>query len=239
MKGHQEIPIAGEITGGLVAGTAALVTNVAFGVLAFAPLGPEYRALGATAGVLAGILAGAVAAVFGGGVTITGLTASPAVIVATVLSGFVAATPLGIGSLQDILFLLALIILLAGFVQFCAGIAGLGRYIQYFPYPVVAGFMNAVAVLILLSQLRPMAALPPGTRIWDILGGKAAVDFRAVAVCAITLVAQVLADRKWKRGAVIPIGMVVGILSFYLVYGFHPPADADHVLGFVPAMNLG
>ena len=40
-------------------------------------------------------------------------------------------------------------------MQIGLGAAGLGKYIRYIPYPVVSGFMTAIGVIILVTQILP------------------------------------------------------------------------------------
>lgn len=40
-------------------------------------------------------------------------------------------------------------------MQIGLGLIGLGKYIRYAPYPVVSGFMTAIGVIILLTQILP------------------------------------------------------------------------------------
>ncbi len=58
--------LRGDIFGGLTTSVVALPLALAFGVAAFSPLGPEYMAMGALAGLYASIIAGAFASIFGG-----------------------------------------------------------------------------------------------------------------------------------------------------------------------------
>ena len=53
--------IRGDLFGGLTAAIVSLPLSIAFGVAAFSPLGPEYVAMGALAGLYASIIGGAVA----------------------------------------------------------------------------------------------------------------------------------------------------------------------------------
>src|SRR5690349_8042104 len=53
-----------------------------------------------------------------------------------------------------------LIIFVAGIAQTLFGLLRLGTLIRYIPSPVMAGFQNAVAVLILVSQLPAMLGIP-------------------------------------------------------------------------------
>ena len=45
------------------------------------------------------------------------------------------------------------VFLLAGLMQVGLGALGLGKYIKYIPYPVVSGFMTAIGVIILITQI--------------------------------------------------------------------------------------
>ena len=47
------------------------------------------------------------------------------------------------------------VFLLAGLIQILLGFIGLGKYIRYIPYPVVSGFMTAIGVIILVTQIAP------------------------------------------------------------------------------------
>ena len=40
-------------------------------------------------------------------------------------------------------------------MQIGLGAIGLGQYITYIPYPVVSGFMTAIGVIILITQILP------------------------------------------------------------------------------------
>ena len=44
---------------------------------------------------------------------------------------------------------------MAGLIQIILGFIGLGKYIRYIPYPVVSGFMTAIGVIILVTQIAP------------------------------------------------------------------------------------
>lgn len=53
------------------------------------------------------------------------------------------------------------VFLLAGLMQVGLGILGLGKYIRYIPYPVVSGFMTAIGVIILITQILPSLGYYP------------------------------------------------------------------------------
>jgi len=54
-----------------------------------------------------------------------------------------------------------LIVLVAGVFQALSGVLRAGNAIRYIPSPVMAGFQNAVAILLLLAQLPPRVGERP------------------------------------------------------------------------------
>jgi SulP family sulfate permease len=60
------------------------------------------------------------------------------------------------GDLSRALPLILTVFLLAGLFQILLGIIGLGKYIKYIPYPVVSGFMTAIGVIIIITQMLPV-----------------------------------------------------------------------------------
>jgi len=53
------------------------------------------------------------------------------------------------------------IIATIGLFQIGLGILGIGRYIRYIPYPVVSGFMTAIGVIIIITQILPAIGYYP------------------------------------------------------------------------------
>src|SRR3990172_3214946 len=158
----------GEIWGGLAAMLVALPSAIAFGLLIYSPLGSAYAAAGAIAGILGTIAIGIVTPIFGGTPRLISAPCAPA---AAVLSALV----LEFGGLQPdhILLLLTLVAVLAGCLQFLFGTIGGGRLIKYIPYPVVAGYLSGVGILIFLSQVPNLFGLPKGAALWEELASPA------------------------------------------------------------------
>ncbi len=121
-----------DLLAGVTVAFVALPLALGFGVTSGA---------GATAGIVTAIVAGVVAALFGGSdFQITGPTgAMTAVLLPIVAVHGPGALPiLGVG---------------AGVILILLGLAGVGRYVRYIPWPVVTGFTNGIAVIIFLQQL--------------------------------------------------------------------------------------
>ena len=142
--------IKGDAFGGITAGIVALPLALAFGVAS---------GLGPAAGLYGAILISFFAALFGGTNTqISGPTAPMTAVSTIVIAGIIVAND---GDINKALPPILTVFLLAGFIQIGLGAIGLGKYIRYIPYPVVSGFMTAIGVIILLTQILPSLGYYP------------------------------------------------------------------------------
>jgi len=140
----------GDLFGGITAGIVALPLALAFGVSS---------GMGPSAGLYGAIFISFFAALFGGTNTqISGPTAPMTAVGMVVVASIVA---LNDGDLEKALPAILLVFLLAGLFQIILGLAGLGKYIRYIPYPVVSGFMTAIGVIILVTQILPSIGYYP------------------------------------------------------------------------------
>lgn len=142
--------LRGDLFGGITAGIVALPLALAFGVSS---------GMGPSAGLYGAIFISFFAALFGGTNTqISGPTAPMTAVSMVVVAGIVA---LNDGSLEKALPAILLVFLMAGLIQIGLGLVGLGKYIRYIPYPVVSGFMTAIGVIILITQILPSIGYYP------------------------------------------------------------------------------
>jgi len=142
--------IRGDAFGGITAGIVALPLALAFGVSS---------GLGPSAGLYGAIFISFFAALFGGTNTqISGPTAPMTAVSMVIIAGIIAAND---GDLNKALPAILTVFLLAGLMQIGLGIVGVGQYIRYIPYPVVSGFMTAIGVIILVTQILPSIGYYP------------------------------------------------------------------------------
>lgn len=140
----------GDLYGGLTAGIVALPLALAFGVSS---------GLGPSAGLYGAIFISFFAALFGGTNTqISGPTAPMTAVSMVVIAGIIAASN---GDVDKAMPAILTIFLLAGLMQIGLGLVGIGKYIKYIPYPVVSGFMTAIGVIILITQVMPALGYYP------------------------------------------------------------------------------
>ena len=161
-KGAETATLRGDVTGALVAAVITISESVPLGLMTFAALGTAFAGMGVVAGLYGAVAAGLVAALLGGAPRmISGPRASVAVIMATMVAMVANAPDLKAHGGASMAIALAMFgVFLAGVAETLFGVVRLGRVIKFIPYPVIAGFMNGVAVLLLLSQLRGLLALP-------------------------------------------------------------------------------
>ncbi len=137
--------IKGDAFGGVTAGIVALPLALAFGVSS---------GLGPSAGLYGAIFLGFFAAIFGGTPTqISGPTAPMTAVSMIMIAGILQTND---GDIDKALPIILSVFIIAGLFQVLIGAIGLGKYIKYIPYPVVSGFMTAIGVIIIITNLLPI-----------------------------------------------------------------------------------
>ncbi|WP_291865453.1 SulP family inorganic anion transporter [Maribacter sp.] len=142
--------LKGDLFGGITAGIVALPLALAFGVSS---------GLGPSAGLYGAIFISFFAALFGGTNTqISGPTAPMTAVSMVVIAGIIAVND---GDVSKALPAILTVFLLSGIFQIILGVLGIGKYIRYIPYPVVSGFMTAIGLIILITQILPAIGYYP------------------------------------------------------------------------------
>jgi len=136
--------LKGDAFGGVTAGIVALPLALAFGVSS---------GLGPSAGLYGAIFLAFFAALFGGTNTqISGPTAPMTAVSMVLIAGLLAVNE---GDVSKSLPIILAVFILAGLMQIGLGVFGFGKYIKYIPYPVVSGFMTAIGLIIIITQILP------------------------------------------------------------------------------------
>lgn len=143
--------LKGDAFGGITAGIVALPLALAFGVSS---------GLGPSAGLYGAIFLAFFAALFGGTNTqISGPTAPMTAVSMVLIAGLLAIHE---GDVSKSLPIILTVFILAGLIQVALGFFGFGKYIKYIPYPVVSGFMTAIGLIIIITQILPAVGYYPG-----------------------------------------------------------------------------
>lgn len=210
--------LAGDLWGGFAAMLVVLPSSIAYGVAVYALLGTDYIGLGVRTGLLGAIVLGCVAAAFGGTPRLISTPSAPAAAVLAALVTALAADGHGAGSPvapERIVVLLTLVALLSGALQFLYGVLGGGRLIKYIPYPVVAGYLSGVGVLIFLSQVPNFLGWPKDVSLGTGLVSLQLWQWPAVIVGAVTVSAMVLAPRITRAVPATILGLLAGVLAYF------------------------
>ena len=148
--------VKGDILAGITVGIIALPLALAFG---------EISKLGPIAGIWGAIAGGIIGGFFGGCmVGVSGPTAPKAAQIAGFMSFFV------IGELNSPDLVAAFsIIFLSGLILVGISLLKISRFIHYTPYPVIAGFMCGIGVIVILTQLNAFVGLEVQSNIYEVL----------------------------------------------------------------------
>lgn len=205
-----------DIAGGISAAIIALPLALGFGVAALQPLGPEYQSTGALAGLIGAIVTGIFASVFGGTpCQITGPTGPMTVVTTATVTALLAYRGADGAQLDGatVLLMTFLCVGLGGLVQIIMGALRTGVLIKFIPSPVIAGFMNGIAVLIFLQQIDPALGITDG-RWFKNLHAIPPILWTTV----ITIVVLLLMPRLTMKVPASLIALLVGTAT-YLTFG--------------------
>jgi SulP family sulfate permease len=209
-----------DVSGGLSAAVIALPLALGFGVISFGPLGDP--AAGALAGLYGAIFTGIFAAIFGGTRSqVTGPTGPMTVVTTSVVAEVMKYEQAHAGPEVETARVLTLVFLcgmMGGTFQIALGLLRAGRLIKFIPYPVIAGFMNGIAVIIFLGQVKPFMGIATESPVWD-LGVRPSVLMAATATVVIIVVSGKIAPRL-PAGLV---GLAGGTACFFLLGRFLDP----------------
>ncbi len=190
----------------------ALPSAIAFGVTIFSPLGADFGAKGALAGMLGVTVLGLVAATFGGTQRLISAPCAPAAAVLSALTIQMTQQGAGVGTVLLTLFLVAFI---SSVIQISFGLLRIGELIKYMPFPVVSGYMSGVGLIMVTSQLPKWMGLPNGVNGWQGLHMMAMWQTPSLIVGAVTAVLMLLALRMSARVPAVIVGLIGGIAAYW------------------------
>jgi len=230
----------GDLAGGVTSAILTLPVSMGYGILAFYPLGNAYVSYGVLAGLYGAILLPITAVLMGAD---TPMVYAPRSLVtfllgSIVLHSLVRSGTAELGDIRATLTLVLFVVLLAGLFQALFGAFRLGSLVQYIPSPVMAGFQNAAAVLIFLSQLDSLLGFRGHVAPLEIPRHLDAVEPLTVAVGLVTAFAMWHAARVTAKIPPAILGLAAGSGAYYLIQalGGRPLGP---VIGTMPAAAPG
>jgi SulP family sulfate permease len=237
----------GECRAGAAGGLAALAAVLTLGLLANTALGPLAAAEGIPASFIATVIGGSLFAWLSRGPMPCGGPASASTLILAGLVMQIAADPAfqrgRPGDVAALLSLTAASVVGMGVLQIVFALCGLTRAAKYLPQPVLAGFMNGVAIVFVTSQLPTLLGWSNGewsARRWSALGEIQPATL-AIGLLTVAVIWSWPFLLRWPRMPALAryfpgafAGLVVGCAAYAIVATAWPEAHLGGVVGFVP-----
>jgi sulfate permease, SulP family len=230
--------LKGDIAGGVSAGVLTIPVSMGYGILALQPLGERYVSYGVVAGLLSAILALLAGALLRGA---AGLLYTPRSVVTLIMAAVVfegvargPGAAAAQGDVERTLTLVFFVVVAAGLFQALFGALRLGGLIRYIPSPVMAGFQNAVAVLIILAQVDTLLGFRRHIPFGGIASNLALVQPATLTVGLLTILAMGYGPRLTKRIPPVILGLLVGTGAYYALSASGYGPQLGPVVGPMP-----
>jgi len=227
-----------EVRAGAAGMLLSLGPALTLGLLAFAAFGGSAAALGIPAALVSCAVGGTVFALLSHcPMPAAGPSATPVLVTAALVARIVADPAFSADQPASVAMLLALVglaVVSMGLLQVLLGMSGLVRFAKYVPQPVLAGFMNGVALLALLALLPLLLGLPVGalqSSGWAVLQEAKPLS---LAVGLFTVAVIVGLPRLNPRLPATLIGLLAGSGAYALLLAVWPGADLGPLTGQLP-----
>jgi MFS superfamily sulfate permease-like transporter len=208
----------GDLRGGVVSAAVAIPLAMGYGMFAFIALGDAFFGYGVLAGLWSALIVGLVCVATGNSTTnvyaprVTTTFYLGSVLLALTQSSL---PQLSGGGVLAVLAVFLGIIFLGGLFQALFGLVRLGTLIKFTPHPVMAGFQNAAALLLLLVQTSTLLGIDrtvPFTQVPQHLGDTKPLGLLVVAAAVL---ATWKAPRIAPRVPAVLLGLAAGTLVWY------------------------
>ncbi|MBW0003531.1 MAG: SulP family inorganic anion transporter [Hyphomicrobiales bacterium] len=208
-------PTLGDAMAGGLTGVVTVTFALAYAALMFS--GPLLPQLGVGLGVtLIGTMV--VATIVGLRGSLPFAAAGPdssSVVVIAVMGSDLAARHSPEVAARHFIVLTVLSTLVSGMVLFALGTLRLGRAVRYTPFPVIAGFMSTIGLLIIASALALANGAPVRLSDWSTVVS-AAQNPHLIAGLGFGLI-MLIATRLWNGASTTPLLVLVAIIVAHLV----------------------
>ncbi len=208
------------ITGGAAVAVLGLSLTVATGSLSLTPLGAQALAYGVVAAFVATTFGGICAALISREPgAITGPRTSISIVYAALCADLVARAGPNI-QVGDIFAALSLAVVLMGVLQLLAGIFRLGDALKFLPYPVGAGFVTGIGLLIVWSQVGPLLGLEGRLANFSFADFVEAYKPLALLIGAVTAISVWVGPVFGKRIQPLLAALLIGTVLYHVIAAF-------------------
>lgn len=228
---------------GALGALATLAVLLTLGLLAFAPMGPLAAAIGIPAAFTGAIVGSVVLAIASRcSVTLAAPSSATALTLATLVAGVAqdpalaaAAAAQPIDAARWVGAAAACAVAGMGLIQLALAAIGLARLAHFVPQPVLAGFVNGIALLIILSQVPLLLGAAPGTPAGQWLPAFAKVGAGPLWLGLGTMACIALVARLRPAWPALLIGLLAGLAAAHVVAALTPALPAGAMVNGVRA----
>ena len=219
----------GDVLGGFSGAAVALPQSMGLGIVLFIAMGMD-----ASAGALAGLIGATLLLFVSGGVGATiGMMSAPNGPMTMLLVGVMGGMAANGADSNLMLLTLSAILVMTGVFQIIFSLVGGTQLIKFIPYPVVAGLVTGVGLLMIKSQWSLLAKGFDGVIPLTLEAGYPLMI--ALITAAVMFIVPKVTQKK-VPGAV--GGLIIGIILYYLLLTFLPiSAQSKWVVGAIPSVS--
>lgn len=211
LRSYRRSWLAGDLTAGLIITVLLIPQSLAYATLAGLP--PQV-------GLYASILPLIAYATFGTSMT---LAVGPVAVVSLMTAS--ALQPLAAAGSPEYVALAVQLALLSGAILITFGALHLGFIAQFLSRPVVEGFISGSAILIALSQLKPLLGIPALTSITQLNPATAAIGLATIA-----FLVGARAYASGLAGKLAPMAAIIVTTAIAATFDLDAHAGRDPVL---------
>ena len=228
-----------EIAGGIAGGVLTIPTSIGYGVLALGALGDAYVPHAVLAGLYSAVAVSAVVLALGQWIPINFaprslITVLFAAMVADTIVPAVRQDPVNV---DRALALVVFIVAMGGIFQALFGMLRLGNAIRYIPSPVMAGFQNAVALLLLVAQVNALFGFRTPVPLHQLPWQAGRIQPLTLTVGVVTFLVIWYGPRLTRRVPAPIAGLVAGTALYHALALLGFGAQLGPTLGTIPALT--
>jgi sulfate permease, SulP family len=231
--------LRGDLAGGIAGGVLTVPASIGYGMLAFSALGDTYVGPAVLAGLYSAVVVSVVVLALGQWMPVN---FAPRSIITVLFAAMVADTIVPAvrqdpANVDRTLALVILIVVSGGVFQALFGVLRLGDVIRYIPSPVMSGFQNAVALLLLVAQVNALLGFPRPMPLLRIPWHATQIQPLTLAVGVVTIVVIWCGPRLTRRVPAPIAGLVAGSALHYGLALLGLGTHLGPTLGRIPAVT--
>ena len=236
MEKHRTITtLKGDVFGAVSAATINLPMAIGYGITGFFALGNDFIPQAVILGVSATIFSCLFTALFSGTPTLISGPSGPLTIVLISIVAKLQNTIAPFTYLQNHYALVigsaALCLIIGGLLQALLGFFRIGSLVKYVPYPVISGFVNGIALSLILHQLPNLLGIDISYKFFDVIRLLHSTDPGTLLIGVFTFGSVILARRYISNLSPPLFGLLAGTTAYYLMQAAVPAAVSGRVIG--------